>query len=63
MEDIPQPASNPYEVGDRVKIYLSSEDPDSQYHDAVCEIIRVLTDGLGTETGRPRTHTRTLFEE
>ncbi len=52
MEDIPQPASDPYIVGDRVKIYIGSDDPDSRYHGVVCEIVSVLTDDLGTETGR-----------
>jgi hypothetical protein len=52
MEDIPQPASDPYIVGDRVKIYIGFDDPDSRYHGVVCEIVSVLTDDLGTETGR-----------
>jgi hypothetical protein len=52
MEDIPQPASDPYTVGDRVKIYIGSDDPDSRYHGVVCEIVSVFTDDLGTETGR-----------
>ena len=52
MEDIPQPASDSYAVGDRVQIYISSDDPDSRYHGVVCKIIEVLTDDLDTETGR-----------
>lgn len=52
MEDIPQPASDPYSVGDRVKIYVGSDDPDSRYHGIVCEIVSILTNDLGAETGR-----------
>jgi len=52
MEDIPQPASDPYSVGDRVKIYVGSDDPDSRYHGVVCEIDSILRDDLGEETGR-----------
>jgi len=52
MEDIPQPASDSYRVGDRVKIYISPDDPDSRYHGVVCEIVSILIDDLGTETGR-----------
>lgn len=52
MEDIPQPASDPYSVGDRVKIYVGSDDPDSRYHGIVCEIVSILRDDLGEETGR-----------
>ncbi len=52
MEDIPQPASDPYAVGDRVQIYISFDDPDSRYHGVVCEINEVLTDDLSAETGR-----------
>ena len=52
MEDIPQPASDSYTVGDRVKIYIGTNDPDSRYHGTVCEIVGVITDDLGTETGR-----------
>jgi len=52
MEDIPQPASDPYSVGERVQIYIGSDDPDSQYHGVVCEVVEILTDDLGKETGR-----------
>jgi hypothetical protein len=52
MEDIPQPANDPYSVGDHVQIYLASDDPDNQYHDIVCEIVEIHEDSLGKETGR-----------
>lgn len=52
MEDIPQPASESYSVGDRVEIYLDASDPDSQYHGVVCEVTEVVEDDLGVETGR-----------
>lgn len=53
MEDIPQPASEPYSVGERVRVYVGSDDPDSQYHGVVCEVVDVLTDDLPEKTGRP----------
>lgn len=53
MEDIPQPSSDAYTVGDRVKIYLDSSDPDAQYHGMVCEVLEVLADDLDAETERP----------
>ena len=52
MEDIPQPSQSPYSAGDRVQVYLSSGDPDHKYHGAVCEVVDVLRDDLGEETGR-----------
>ena len=52
MEDIPQPASERYKVGDRVRVYLASDDPDSKHHGRVCEVIQVTTDELDSETGR-----------
>lgn len=52
MEDIPQPSNERYSVGDRVRIYLDSDDPDSEHHGLVCEITQVFTDDLDSETGR-----------
>lgn len=52
MKDIPQPSSDPYSVGDHVQTYLASDDPDNQYHGVVCEIVEILEDNLGEETGR-----------
>lgn len=52
MEDIPQPAGQAYSVGDRVQIYVSSDDQDSRFHGTVCEVLEVLTDDLDSETGR-----------
>jgi len=51
MEDIPQPATDPYAPGDHVRVYLSESDTDSKYHGLVCEIIADVPDGLGAETG------------
>jgi len=53
MEDIPQPATDPYAPGDRVRVYLAESDTDVKYHGLVCEVIADEPDGLGTETGRP----------
>lgn len=52
MENIPQPSKSPYEVGDRVRIYLGSDDIDSIYHGLVCEVIGDEPDELGQLTGR-----------
>ena len=52
MEDIPQPSSEPYSVGDTVQIYVGSDDIDARCHGIVCEIVEVLEDDLSTETGR-----------
>ena len=52
MEDIPQPSNKPYIVGKKVRVYIAPEDADRQYHDTVCEVMAVLTDDLGIETGR-----------
>ena len=52
MEDIPQPSNERYSIGDRVRIYLDSEDPDSEHHGRVCEVTDVLSDDLEAETGR-----------
>ncbi len=52
MEDIPQPSQDSYSVDDRVQIYIGSDDPDSQYHGVVCEIVEIIIDDLDSETGR-----------
>lgn len=52
MEDIPQPSRDSYSVGDRVQIYVGSDDLDSRFHGVVCEVVEVLTDDLDGETGR-----------
>jgi hypothetical protein len=52
MCDPPQPASTPYNLGDTVRIYLSPNDPDSQYHGLECEIANRFEDELDAETGR-----------
>lgn len=52
MEDIPQPATEPYTPGDRVRVYLGESDIDIKYHGLVCEVITDEPDALGTETGR-----------
>ncbi len=52
MEDIPQPASNPYSPGDTVQVYTGPNDPDSQFHGVRCEVVDVFVDDLASETGR-----------
>lgn len=53
MEDIPQPAPEPYIPGDEVQIYLDPADPDAHAHGTVCEVVDVLTDDLDNHTDRP----------
>ncbi|WP_227357311.1 hypothetical protein [Haladaptatus salinisoli] len=52
IEDVPQPASDPYQLGDDVQIYVSETDPDSEYHEKEGTITDVLQDNLEDETGR-----------
>lgn len=52
MEDIPQPAPDAYAPGDRVKVYLGSDDPDARFHGVEAEVIDVFEDSLDEETGR-----------
>ena len=52
MENIPQPSNSPYEKGERVRIYLSDNDVDSQYHGLACEVIADVPDDLSDSTGR-----------
>ena len=52
MENIPQPADRPYSLGDRVRVYLSEDDPDARYHGLVCEIAGDNPDDLDKSSGR-----------
>jgi len=61
MEDIPQPSSESYSVGDQVRVYIDPDDPDSEHHGRVCEVVEVFTDQLESETGRAKdSHLYTL---
>lgn len=52
MHDIPQPSDTPYEAGDRVRVYIGDNDPDSEHHGLACEVVEKISDGLSEETGR-----------
>lgn len=52
MENIPQPAEEPYAEGDRVRIYLGTDDMDVGHHGRVCEVLDDHPDDLGVGTGR-----------
>ncbi|WP_336328543.1 hypothetical protein [Halovenus sp. HT40] len=52
MADIPHPSDSPYDTGDSVRIYLSEDDADAQYHGLVCEVVEDDPDGLSEVTGR-----------
>lgn len=53
MEDILQPAPDPYTPGDEVRIYLDPADPDAHAHGTVCEVVDVLADNLDIQTDCP----------
>lgn len=52
MEDIPQPAPDPYSEGDVVCVVVGPDDPDAQFHGQCVEVIDVLTDDLNVTTDR-----------
>lgn len=52
MKDVPQPAAEPYSPGDRVRVYIAPDDPDSALHGVECEVIDRFEDNLDAETGR-----------
>lgn len=52
MTDIPQPAREPYGPGDRVTVYINSDDADAEHHGKTCVIVDRFTDDLHSETGR-----------
>lgn len=52
MQDVPQPANDPYEPGDRVRVYLSDRDSDARYHGVVGVVVERHRDELGETTGR-----------
>lgn len=53
MEDIPQPATEPYESGQEVRVYLGTDDADASYHGTQCIVVDRHEDDLDEETGRP----------
>jgi len=52
MEDVPQPADEPYREGDVVRVYLGPDDTDSRHHGKAGTVVDVLQDNLGSETER-----------
>ena len=52
MRDIPQPADEPYEVGDSVRIYLAPNDVDTVHHEKTGTVVEILQDNLDEKTGR-----------
>ncbi|ELZ09984.1 hypothetical protein [Natrialba aegyptia] len=59
MEDVPQPADEPYQPDDRVRVYLAEDDPDAEHHGHVCVVEERISDSLGDETVAPPTATPT----
>lgn len=52
MEDVPQPSSTRYEVGNHVQIYIGEDGPDVRWHRIRCRVVDVLEDDLAFETDR-----------
>lgn len=50
--DVPQPATDPYDEGDDVVVYLGEDDPDAQYHGTDVVVVDRFTDSLNRESGR-----------
>lgn len=50
MTDDPEPANEPYEVGDRVQVRLADEDAESPLNDTIGRVVHVFTDEPGTES-------------
>lgn len=44
MEDIPQPAGEPYSEGDTVNVYIAPEDADTQFHGTTGKVVDVRKD-------------------
>lgn len=42
MADVPQPAPEPYEPGDEVRVYVSEGDADDDVQGVVCTVIECL---------------------
>lgn len=51
-QDVPQPADEPYHLGDMVRVYLGHNDPDSRHHRKTGMVVEVHEDTLDKETGR-----------
>lgn len=52
MEDVPRPALEPYKPGDIVEVYVAPDDPDAEWHETRCRVLKVIRDDLTDETGR-----------
>jgi len=52
MEDVPQPADRPYEVGDVVEVQTPEEEGDARFNGRVCEVVDTLEDDFEDLTER-----------
>lgn len=52
MEDVPQPAGEPYTPGHEVMVYVGEADEDSHHHATRAVVVDRFTDELAEETGR-----------
>lgn len=46
MEDIPQPAANPYDLGDDIRVNLNPSDPDNRFLGVRCVVMDWFGDDL-----------------
>ncbi|SEP22279.1 hypothetical protein SAMN05216388_104714 [Halorientalis persicus] len=52
MEDVPQPADEPYSTGDEVMVYVAEGDPDARHHGKTGIVVDISQDALSTQTER-----------
>ena len=52
MENIPQPAADPYAPGDRGEIHLSEADRDAAHHGTDCIVVDPFQNDLPANTAR-----------
>lgn len=49
MADVPQPAPEPYEPGDKVRVYVSEDDANDDVQGLVCIVIERLEEDPGSD--------------
>jgi hypothetical protein len=52
MKDVPQPAEQPYEIGEVVEIQTPEKDGDARFDGYVCEVVDILKDDFDDLTER-----------
>lgn len=57
MEDIPQPANEPYSEGDTMRVYIGPDDTDTEFHGTVGKAVDVRKDEYTVERELDQTRT------